>query len=83
MQEKIEERHKEITHIQNTVWAMYKDFLSDHDMAAYNRKMGELSKEYYDKKDNQMLSFCQNILISWCPIINGFAEKFRNGEKTE
>ena len=78
MQEKIEERHKEITHIQNTIWAMYKDFLSDHDMTAYNRKMGELTKEYYDKKDKQMLSFCQNILISWCPVINGFAEEFRN-----
>lgn len=76
MQGKIEERHKEIAHIQNTVWAMYKDFLADHDMAAYNRKMGELSKEY--KGDKQMLSFCQNILISWCPIINEFAEEFRN-----
>ena len=53
MQGKIEERHKEITHIQNTIWAMYKDFLSDHDMEAYNRKMGELSKEYYDKGDKQ------------------------------
>ena len=80
MQGKIEERHKEITHIQNTIWAMYKDFLSDHDMTAYNRKMGELTKEYYDKKDKQMLYFCQNILISWCPIINGFAEEFRKGD---
>lgn len=66
-----------IKHIQNTVWAMYKAFLSDHDMAAYNRKAGELSKEYYDKGDTQLLSFCQNILISWCPVINGFAEEFR------
>ena len=75
MQGKIEERHKEITHIQNTIWAMYKDFLSDHDMEAYNRKMGELSKEYYDKGDKQLLSFCQNI-----PVINGFAEEFRRVE---
>ena len=80
MQEKIEERHKEISHIQNTVWSMYKDFLADHDMAAYNRRMGELTKEYYDKSDMQMLSFCQNILISWCPVINEFAEKFRKGD---
>lgn len=80
MQGKIEERHKEIAHIQNTIWAMYKDFLSDHDMAAYNRKMGELTKEYYDKGDKQLLSFCQNILISWCPVINGFAEEFRKGD---
>lgn len=78
MQEKAEERHKEITRIQNTTWAMYKDFLADHDMAAYNRKMGELSKEYYDKGDKQMLLFCQNILISWCPVINNFAKEFGN-----
>lgn len=80
MQEKIEERHKKILHIQNAIWEMYKDFLSDHDMAAYNRKMGELTKEYYDKGDKQMLSFCQDVLISWCPVINGFAEEFRNSE---
>ncbi|MCI8316044.1 MAG: hypothetical protein HFH74_13640 [Lachnospiraceae bacterium] len=81
MQEKIEERHKEITHIQNTIWAMYKDFLADHDMAAYNRKIEELSKEYTHKGNQQLLSFCQNILISWCPIINGLAEEFRKEER--
>lgn len=80
MQEKREKRHKEISHIQNSIWVMYREFLENHDMAAYNRKIGELSKEYYDKGDKQLLSFCQNILISWCPIINGFAEEFRKGE---
>lgn len=80
MQEKIEERHKEISHIQNTIWAMYKDFLLDYDMVAYNQKIISLTKEYYDKDDKQLLSFCQNLLISWCPIINGLAEEFRNGK---
>ena len=79
MQKKIEERHKEIAHIQNTIWSIYKDFLSDHDMAAYNRKTGELTKEYYDKGNKQLLSFCQNILISWSPIINAFKEEFKSG----
>ncbi len=84
MQGKIGEKHKEIAHIQNMVWAMYKDFLSDHDMAAYNHKMEGLVKEYCGKGDRQLLSFCQDILISWCPIIQGFAERFRdNGENLE
>lgn len=73
MQEKIEG----IKHIQNAIWTMWKDFLSDHDMAAYNRKMGELTKMYADKGDKQLLSFCQDMFISWCPIINGFEEEFR------
>ncbi len=77
MQEEIEKRHKEITHIQNMIWAMYKDFLADHDMREYNRKMGELAKEYQNKEDGQLLSFCQNILISWAPVINALAEEFR------
>ncbi len=66
-----------IKYIQNTVWKMYKDFLADHDMREYNRKMGELAKEYQNKGDGQLLSFCQNILISWAPVINALAEEFR------
>lgn len=83
MQEKIEKRHKEITHIQNTIWAMYKGFLEDHDMVAYNQKMEELSNEYANKDDQQLLTFVQWSLITWCPIINGFAEEFNKGEGYE
>lgn len=83
MQEKIKERHKEITHIQNTIWAAYKDFLSDHDMAACNHKMQDLAREYVFKGDEQLLTFVQWLLITWSPIINGFAEEFRNGEKAK
>ncbi len=80
MRIKIVERHKEITHIQNTIWAMYKQFLSDHDIEEYNRNMGKLAKEYADKGDKQLLLFCQNLLISWAPVVNTFAEEFRSGE---
>lgn len=77
MQEKIKERHKEIWHIQNTIWAMYKGYLADHDMKKWNEEMGKLTKEYSDKGDQQLLTFVQWSLITWCPIINGFAEEFR------
>ena len=78
MQEKIED----IKHIQNTIWAMYKAYLADHDMKKWNEEMEKLTQEYYKKGDEQLLSFCQNLLITWCPIISGFAEEFR-GKKNE
>jgi len=81
MQEKIEERHKEISHIQNTIWAMYKAYLLDHDMKKWNDGMGKLTKEYADNGDEQLLTFVQWLLITWCPIISGFAEEFRKGEE--
>jgi len=81
MQEKAAEMHREITHIQNTVWAMYKDFLEDHDMKAYNRKTGELAKEYRDKGNSCLLTFCQWTLITWAPVINGLAECFRERQE--
>lgn len=72
-----------IKHIQNTVWGMYKAFLSDHDMKAYSRKAGELTGEYAEKGDQQLLTFCQHLLITWCPVINTFAEEFRHETEEE
>lgn len=69
-----------IKHIQNTIWAMYKAYLADHDMRKWNEGMGKLTQEYYQKDDEQLLTFCQHLLISWCPIISGFAEEFRKDE---
>ena len=63
MREKIEERHKEISHIQNTIWAMYKDFLSDHDMTAYNRKMGDEPRECDDVVLWAQIGIFENMLF--------------------
>lgn len=78
MQEKIEERHKEITHIQNTIWAAYKDFLVDQNVKAYTRKISLLTKKYHEKGDLLLKYFAENEAITWCPVINEFAEEFRN-----
>lgn len=75
----IEVKHEEIKHIQNTIWAMYNSYLTDHGMKKWNEDMRKLAQEYYNKCDEQLLTFCQHLLITWCPIINGFAEEFRNG----
>lgn len=75
------EKYEDIKHIQNTIWAMYRAYLKDHDMKAYNRKMGELSKEYYDKGDKQLSNFCDCLLITWAPIIMGFAMEFNEGRE--
>lgn len=80
MQEKIKERHKEISHIQNTIWALYKGYLTDHDMKKWNDGIISLAKEYVDKGDQKLLTFVRWLVITWCPIINGLAEEFRKGD---
>lgn len=83
MQGKIEEMHKNMTHIQNTIWSAYKEFLADQDMKAYTRKMAELVKEYQDSGNLLLASFAENEAITWCPVINGFAEEFGKEGKME
>lgn len=78
MQKKIEERHKEITHIQNTIWSIYKGYLADHDMKKWNVGVEKLVKEYIDKGDQNLLNFARCTVITWCPVIEWFAEEFRN-----
>ena len=79
MQEKIEERHKEITHIQNTIWEIYKTFLSNRDMDEYNHKWTELMEQYRNREDEEFFSFCKCQFITWEPIIRMFGAEFRNG----
>lgn len=66
-----------IRHIQNTTWAMYMDFLADHDLREYSRKMRGLAVEYYRRGDRQLLDFCQCLLISWVPVICAIANEYR------
>lgn len=77
----MQERDDEIKYIQNYIWKMYKDYLDTHDMPEYNRKMGELVKRYHDKKDKLLMHFCQNLLISWCPVITEYAKEHWDSEK--
>ena len=72
----MQEKTEDIKHIQNTLWSIYKDFLSDHDVRKYTQKASGLVHEYDGNKE--MLLFCQNLVITWTPIINTFAEEFRN-----
>ncbi len=63
----------DIKYIQNTVWSMYKVFSSNYNMVEYNNQALELCRKY---KDNaKMLSFCQNSIITWAPVINGMMEE--------
>lgn len=80
MQEKIEERHKKIAHIQNTIWEIYKTFLKNHDMAEYNDRWAELMLQYRNRANEELFSFCKCQFITWEPIIRMFGAEFRNGE---
>lgn len=76
MTERAEELHKEIANIQNSIWRMYKEFLTDHDMGKYNRKKDELAKKYLEKGDRILFEFCKNLLFDWTPVTNTFAKEF-------
>lgn len=80
MQKKTDAMHKEISHIQNSIWNIYKEFLENHDKEEYNRGFLELMKEYCDKKDEMLLAFCKYQYISWDQTIRWFAQEFRNSE---
>ena len=67
----------EIKYIQNTLWAMYKESEKSGNAKAYTDRAAELCKRYKDRPE--LLCFCQNLLISWTPIINMLAENCRNG----
>lgn len=73
---------EDIKHIQNTLWAMYKEFLADRSVREWTRKGEALAREYAGKKNR---SFCENLLVTWTPVINGLAEEFRdeNGRTQE
>lgn len=67
----------DIKYIQNTLWVMYKDFSVDFNMRKYSEQAADLCKRY---KDNPlMLNFCQNLVITWTPVINTMAEEHREG----
>ena len=70
-------RNDDIKYIQNTLWAMYKVFSENHNMAEYNKQAQELCRKY--RNDAKMLPFCQNLIITWAPIINGMMEAYKEG----
>lgn len=71
----MEEKIENVKYIQNTLWKIYKEFLDDRNVKEYTRKASELVHLYDGNKE--MLLFCQNLIITWTPIINSLAEDFR------
>ena len=58
----------DIKYIQNYIWEMYKDFNKELNVTNYENRAEALCEKY---KDNQLLlSFCQNMFVSWTPVIN-------------
>lgn len=59
---------EDIKNIQNGFWKIYKKFISDKNMREYNKSVKELVMEY--RGDEFLFPFCQNLAITWAPIIN-------------
>lgn len=57
----IEERIKSIY---NDCWAMYKEYLGDHNMSQYNRRVCELKEKYLDEE------FMKDILYGFIKKLN-------------
>lgn len=66
----------EIKYIQNTLWAMYKEVEKTGNAKTYTDQASELCKKY--KEHPELLTFCQNLVVTWTPIINLLAEQHRN-----
>lgn len=71
--------HEDIVNIQNALWVLYKDFLADKDLSRYKDRADALVNEY----EGQMKVFAYNLVSVWLPVIDGFAEDFRDGRDTE
>ena len=59
---------EDIKNIQNGFWKIYKRFTENKDMAEYNNSVRELVGKY--KGDKFLFPFCQNLAITWAPVIN-------------
>lgn len=59
-----------VTKIYNACWLNYKQYLSDHDMAAYNRRSEGLLQQYGEQYD------IQNLLFWFAPIVNRLHEEY-------
>ena len=64
--------HDDIQNIQNSLWKFYKQFKSDNDMESYNHNIQQLTRSFVDKPI--MLSFCQNLIFAWTPVMNKLKE---------
>lgn len=66
----------EIKYIQNTLWAMWKEFQTTFSVKVYTDQAMKLVHRYDSQRELQC--FVQNLVICWTPIINLMAEQHRN-----
>lgn len=65
----------DIKYIQNTLWAMWKEFCADFDVKNWTNQASALCERY--KNSPLLYSYCQNQAITWTPVINQTAEDHR------
>lgn len=70
-------KHEDLVFIQNTFWGMYKEYAENHNAKEYTRKARELAAKYSGNKT--LKSFCENLAITWTPVISGLGDAYRRG----
>ena len=73
--EKSKQMHEKIKDILNTIWIIFREFEETHDMEKYNQRAAELVHKY---KEDELCIFCQNLLLTWAPIIKRFFDNWKS-----
>lgn len=60
--------HEKIRDIQNAFWKAYKDYANTFDKCKYENDVIKIENKY--RENTLLFSFCQNMAVSWVPIIN-------------
>ena len=70
-----EKLDREVTVIYNECWKIYREYTVGHDMALYNRRVGELTEKYRRSR------FLVNILYAFAPVVNALHGEHLKEEK--
>lgn len=70
--------HEELRDIQNGFWKAYKEYASSGDMRKYNKDLKAILERH--RTDMEMLEFCQNLAVTWTPVICRVQRLLRDSE---
>ena len=67
-------KQESIKFIQNEVVKIYIEFIRNKDMKATNGSFRVLAETVHRMNDATLTNFCENLIVTYTPIINSFKE---------